>query len=230
MITNSNTCISQKLPASARRVTSPALALLPGIVLPCLLFTAPLTHAEITEIPPEEMTEAYIKDTTVIIREAEEDELKKVIRALITVFPIDETYSEGDAIADDAEVAIQMQAYNQMSTVEQQQYLLEAAQQLSIQTPNLDTDRHVNDDFLRQILGLEAGAPIDYSNLQFPTGVDMASGNNLLFTEQGGNGFQLTIQNSSGYTPTTFATPGGEIGVSVTPDNISISINTPGGN
>ncbi len=230
MIKNSYTCIAQTLPANARRVTSPALALLPGILLPGLLLSAPLAHAEITEIPPEEMTEAYIRDTTVIVREAEEDEMKKIIRALITVFPIDETYSEGDTVASDTELAIQMQAYNQLSTVEQQQYLLEAAQQLSIQTPDLDQDRHVNDEFLRQILGLEAGAPIDYSNLQFPTGIDMASGNNLLFTEQGGSGFQLTIQNSSGYAPTTFATPGGEIGVSVTPDNISISINTPGGN
>lgn len=195
-----------------------------------LLLASAASQAEITEIPPEEMTEAYIKDTTVIIREAEEDELKKIIRALITVFPIEENYSEGNSVADDTELSIQQQAFAQMSNVEQQQYLLEVAQQIAYQSPDLDPDRHANDEFLRQILNLDAGAPIDYENLQFPEGLGAVSGNNIIFTQQGGNSLQLVIQNANGYSPTSFSTPNGEFDVNITPDQINFSINIPGGN
>tara|TARA_B100001245_G_scaffold236685_1_gene229923 strand:+ start:3465 stop:4256 length:792 start_codon:yes stop_codon:yes gene_type:complete len=194
-----------------------------------LAMTSAAAMAEITEIPPEEMTEAYIKDTTVIVREAREDELRKIIKALITVFPIDETYSEGNTVADDSSAAIQAQAINERLTVDQQQYLLELAQQVSYDSPEMDMDRHANDEYLRQILNLDPGTPIDYSNLQFPDGAGAIDGNNFLFTN-GSNQLQLVIQNPNGYAPATFSTPNGEIGVNITPENINLSINLPGGN
>lgn len=43
-------------------------SVLAGAVLSLSIAASPLTFAEITEIPAEEMTESYIRDTTVIVR------------------------------------------------------------------------------------------------------------------------------------------------------------------
>ena len=78
---------------------------------------------------------------------------------------------------------------------------------------------------LRDILGLEANAPIDYSNLQLPTtgpnGETVPDGMSI---NQGS--FQIVIPNTNGYPSESHLTPNGEASISVTPENITLQFNT----
>jgi hypothetical protein len=201
-------------------VTAKKLLLLP-------LLAMPFANAEIVEIPAEEMTESYIKDTTVIIRKQAPSEISKT-RSVIRVSPIEDDFSEGEAASDGTEV--QRAAYEQMpfDMTAQTQYQFESASSYAIESPAYDCDRHANDDRLRQILGLEAGEPIDYSNLQFPTTPIAPDGtilpNNANIT---GSQFQIVIPNSNNYGSDAYSSANGELGVTITPEQITFQVNAP---
>lgn len=196
-----------------------ALLLLP-------LFAMSSTYAEIVEIPAEEMTESYIKDTTVIVRKQAPSEISKT-RSVIKVSPLDDDFSEGESAAEGT--SVQREAYEEMpfDMTAQTQYQFEAASNYSIESPAYDGDRHANDDRLREILGLEADEPIDYSNLQFPAGP--APGGETIPSNLGitGSQFQIVIPNSNNYRPDSYQSTNGEIGVSITPDQITLQVTPP---
>ena len=113
-------------------VTAKKLLLLPFLAMP-------FANAEIVEIPAEEMTESYIKDTTVIIRKQAPSEISKT-RSVIRVSPIEDDFSEGEAASNGTEV--QRAAYEQMpfDMTAQTQYQFESA---STHGSFLPTDRQI---------------------------------------------------------------------------------------
>lgn len=206
-------------------ITAKQFLLLPLFVSPMLL-VSPATFAEIVEIPADEMTESYIKDTTVIVRKQAPTEVSKT-RTVIRVSPLEEDFSEGQATAEGT--SLLRQAYEQLppDTTAQTQYQFEAASNYQIPAPVYDADRHANDDRLRAILGLDVNEPIDYSNLQFPTG---AAPDGTLLPDNlavSGPQFQIIIPNSNNYRPESYNSQNGEVGVSVTPDQIILQVNAP---
>lgn len=190
------------------------------------LLATPLAYAEIVEIPAEEMTESYIKDTTIIVRKQAPSEISQT-RSVIRVSPIKDDFSEGNSTSDST--ALVREAYEKMpfDMTTQTQYQFDTASSYNIESPAYDGDRHANDDRLREILGLDASEPIDYSNLQFPVGaapIGTSVPNNL---DISGQQFQIIIPNSSNYRPEAYTTTNGEIGVSVTPEQIILQVNAP---
>ena len=184
-------------------------------------------YAEIVEIPPEEMTEAYIKDTTIIIPSKTEKVAKNKKKILIKVSPIEDDYEDADALPTDPELITYADNVDNKDYTAQQQYLLD----VQASNPNIDTtydpDRHANDEYLRGILGLVSGTPIDYDNLQFPELGLIPSENGNIVTGTGQ--FQLSIQNNGQYPTDSSTTPNGEIGVDITPSTINIQVNIPSG-
>lgn len=191
------------------------------------LLATPYAYAEIVEIPADEMTESYIKDTTIIVRKQAPSDISKT-RSVIRVSPIKDDFSEGKSTSDNTTLV--REAYEKMpfDMTSQTQYQFDAASSYSIESPAYDGDRHANDDRLRQILGLEAGEPIDYSNLQFPTTPIAPDGtilpNNANIT---GSQFQIVIPNSNNYGSDAYSSTNGELGVTITPEQITFQVNAP---
>ncbi|WP_420590858.1 hypothetical protein [Bacterioplanoides sp.] len=193
------------------------------------LFASTFTVAEIREIPPEEMTEAYIRDTTVIVRKQKPtDEQSNEANAVIRVSPLEQDFSEGEATASTTQ-------NNEYSPLPEQQYLgehhtMELLNQVaySFRAPQADENKEVRDNALRAALNLQPGEAIDYDNLRFPSqipdGVIPPLGTDVSTSP---SQFVLSIPNTGNYTPKNYVTPGGEYQIDITPDRINFTINAP---
>lgn len=197
-----------------------------SLALLAALTACNLTHAEIVEIPPEEMTEEYIRDTTILVpgKTTQTKDNKKLM--VVRVSPIEDDYQDADALPNDLALISLSDELTYEDQTTQQQFILNS-QTAQVPDGSFDPNRAANEDFLRRILGLADGAPIDYDNLQFVgNGLTSANGSNLLVSP---NQFQLIIQNSGQYPTESFTTPNGEIGIEITPNNINIQVNLPPG-
>ncbi len=203
-------------------------ALLPlSLLLPGSILISITTQAEITEIPTEEMTEAYIKDTTVIVRHQAATQEGENLQgdASLRVSPLAEPYSETDQLNGNTEIPIQI---TDQYLSEQRNNALLSQSSYDFRTPALDPQQALREEYLRDALGLEPGTPIDYSNLQFPTNItpDITPPAGLGYNIAPGQ-FAISIPNSDNINAQTQQTPGGEYRIDVTPSEIIFTINLP---
>jgi hypothetical protein len=182
-------------------------------------------QAEIVEIPPEEMTEEYIKDTTVIVRKKAPVPANEK-RTLIRVSPLEDNFSEGQTLNSEIDSFALIEQQQNLTITDQQANDLNARESYNFATPNMDPNKLAREDSLRTVLGLPDGVPIDYSTLQFPTGPTLNPETGIGSTS-GAQGFQLQIPNANGISTQSFTTPNGEFGVNVTPEGITFQMNTP---
>ena len=207
-------------------MTIPAFAI--NRLLFCSLLLPCLAGAEIREIPAEEMTEAYISDTTVIVRkkQPQEDSSEQKTKTSVRVSPSQEAYREGEnTAAEHNQSEILMTGDNRAERTATE---LSSQQAYDFSVPDLDPQQAARDAYLRDILGLEAGTPIDYSNLQFPTSIstDITPPAGVGYDIAPGQ-FAISIPNAGNYPERRYATPGGEYQVDVTPSEIIFIINLP---
>ncbi|WP_430462396.1 hypothetical protein ACQUQU_06295 [Thalassolituus sp. LLYu03] len=190
------------------------------------LLTAPGINAEIREIPAEEMTEAYIRDTTVIVRKKEgKDDEGQSRQRTVTIKPLEQGYNEGENLNSSQATGsggVSSDSY-QAETIAN-----ELAVQSSYNFTVVDPSQAQREETLRQVLGLEPGTPIDYNNLSFPTDVvtnttPPAGVSSAITPGQ----FSISIPNSGNYQTQNFQTPGGEYQVNVTPSQITFTLNLP---
>src|SRR5690606_35438908 len=194
----------------------------------CLL-AAPAI-ADIKEIPPEEMTEAYIRDTTVVV--PQQPKSSSANNVTVKVTPL-ENIPGNDNIGpgDDRSARPDLTPAAEQYLSEQRDRQLQQQQQPGFTQPQpTDANIAAREAYLRDLLGLKAGQPIDYSNLQFPVPApaDMPP------VPAGLNGYNLTadqfsirIPNTNNHPALTQQTPGGEMKVDVTPSDIIFTINLP---
>lgn len=205
---------------TSRLLTPLTLAMAGALVLPTI------SQAEIVEIPAEEMTESYIRDTTVIVRKQAPTQ-ENARRTLIRVSPLEDDFSEGESTAEAAQLQrIEYEAMPDDNTA-QLQYEFQRISATQYAAPDYDHDRYANDDNLRRLLGLADDEPIDYANLRYPlTSVDGETppeGMNLTPET-----FQIVIPNTGNYRNDSYSTQNGEMGVTVTPENITFEMTLPG--
>lgn len=195
---------------------------LQGFTLGALLLTAATVSAEVREIPPEEMTETYIKDTTVIIQRrkpAEENTSKQTIR----VDELDQPYSEGEQTS--AALDSLPQTDNYQSEINNAELNAQAAYEFT--SRSIDPSQAQREENLRSVMGLAPGTPIDYNNLSFPTDTAIGTIPVGISTEINPGQFEIVIPNTGNYAPQTHTTPNGEYQVNVTQDDITFRINLP---
>ncbi len=185
--------------------------------------------AGIREIPPEEMTEAYIRDNTVVIPRQNIDGQTGNTVQNIDIKPLDTLPGQSSPQSGtDSTARPDLTPLTDQYLSEQRDQSLQ--QQLSPQYPatNFDPLRSQREEYLRAVLGLESGAPIDFSQLQFPTTAipDTPPPAGIGHTIAPGQ-FTISIPNSSGYAPSSHQTPGGEYQINVTPSDIIFTINLP---
>jgi len=187
---------------------------------------APAVMAEIVEIPAEEMTESYIRDTTVIVRKkapTQQNERRSVIR----VSPLEDDFSEGESTSASTSIIREQFESIPYDMTAQTEYEFARVTQTVPATPNYDPDRYANDARLREVLGLDENAPIDYNNLQLNSFVleeGTAVPGNLAINPYS---FEIVIPNSGNYPSESYSTPNGEADINVTPDEIRFQMNAP---
>ncbi|MEK9711056.1 MAG: hypothetical protein VW258_00665 [Thalassolituus sp.] len=188
---------------------------------------SPLAQAEIQEIPAEEMTESYIRDTTVIVRK-QAPTVENTQRTLIRVSPLEDDFSEGESVSDSTAEIRQMYEAMPGDMTAQTEYEFYRVNQVIPTTPEYDPDRYANDAKLREVLGLSPNEAIDYnnlSNLALPTvGPDGETVPDGMTINPGS--FQIVIPNTNGYPSESHLTPNGEASINVTPENITFQFNT----
>lgn len=210
-------------------------------LLVCTLSTFALpVFADITEIPAEEMTESYIQDTTVIVPKNKQQPLDEIN---VTVSP-NEGYSDSQLLGDRPEpnheglkrpdlkpLSDDNLAKLQADSIRQQHS--------SLETPFLNLNIQEYDNQLREqlrknnipleSLGIPKDGPIDYSRLQFPSGLtssEIILPNGLEF-ESSPSQFIITIPNRGFNTPSQDLTPGGEYQIKVDNNQLQLIINNP---
>lgn len=198
-----------------------------------LMFSSTLVWSEISSLTASELTDTYIKDTTVIVRpEQPLNESTDKVRVTLKVSPLDETTQllPNDHEEKLSAISEELNSYTELNE--------RAALSANLQTtfPSATTEFLTSPpsadilDQVRVAYGLEAGAPVDLTNLPFlpnltPT-LGLANPSNAEFstTERS---FTIRIPNAGNFNTQNIASPNGEIGVNVTPSHIEYTLNLP---
>lgn len=201
-----------------------------------------LSFADIKEIPAEEMTESYIKDTTVIVPKQQSENTDQ--SANVTITPNDgnpELVPQGEA-ADPNQNALKRPDLTPLSDdnlAKLQDYSIQQ-QNSSFDLPPLDLSQAERDKNLREILskngynlsefGVPKTGPIDYSQLNF-SNLNISNGN--ISGSAGSNTGQFIINIPTDKANTTGIqnlTPGGEYQMQINNGNLQFIINNPHAN
>lgn len=199
---------------------------------PLMLLVSHITLAEIKEIPPEEMTEAYIRDTTVIVRQQEISTDEEIKPSVIRVSPLEEGFSEGKDLArtqteldrpNNRPDSQYLSEHHETELLNQQAYAFRA--------PSADPLQQSRSEALASAsVELEklTGQKIDLNNPQFPTGIPTSITPPTGTTLSSAPGqFVISIPNNSNYPSRNYRTPGGEYEINITPDTIDLRLTPP---
>ncbi len=206
------------------------------LLLPFSVLINEAAYAEISTLTSEELTDTYIQDTTVIVRPRKSQESKTSIPVTLKVTPLEKTSQTlpEDQTGSLTTISHELSTYDDLNN----QRALE--NNLSPQLPFPTTEfltpppSEAALGLIRSKYGKEQnvidGQPIDLTTLPFMPSLQVANPENIpakvgyTTTERS---FTIKIQNNGNFNSQTIASPNGEIGVNITPDNIEYTINIP---
>lgn len=201
-----------------------------------------VSHADIEEIPAEEMTEAYIKDTTVIIpKSTSNGESGKEVS--VKVQP-NQGNSDSQLLGEQYDPNNQPAQRPDLKPLSDENLAKHQADSLLLQNsqvnlPVYDPSQKNRDENLRKVLtennipfdsvGVPKDGPIDYSKLQFPTGLapDLALPEGIGYNNSNPNQFIISIPNRGFNAPAQNQTPNGDYQIQVDSNTIQLIINNP---
>lgn len=198
-----------------------------------LLLTSSLAWSEISSLTASELTDTYIKDTTVIVRPKQiSPDVAEKVRVKLKVSPIEETAKilPSDEEQQLSAISEELNTYTELN----EQAALSTNLQLMNAYPTAETlTAPPSEDVLNRVraaYGLEAGAPVDLTSLGFlptlrPT-LGLANPSNAEFSTTASS-FTIKIPNTGNFNSQSIASPNGEIGVNVTPGHIEYTLNLP---
>ncbi|MBL4797753.1 MAG: hypothetical protein JKY50_10085 [Oleispira sp.] len=197
------------------------------------MLASTLSWSEISTLTASELTDTYIKDTTVIVRptQAPKESVEKV-RVNLKVSPIDEP-TQIRPHDDERNLAAMSQELNSYTELNERAALSTNLQtSLPITSTQFLTPQPSNDvlNRIRAAYGLDSSAPVDLTSLPFLSNLTPTLG-----LENPGNAtystspdsFTIRIPNTGNFNTQNIASPNGEIGVNVTPSHIEYTLNLP---
>ncbi len=202
------------------------------LLLPFSVLLNEAAFAEISTLTSEELTDTYIQDTTVIVRPQKPQETKTSIPVTLKVTPLEKTALTlpEDQTGSLTSISHELSTYDDLNN----QRALE--NNLSPQLPFPTTEfitpppSEAVLGLIRAKYGLSEGKPFDLTTLPFRPSLQVANPEDIpakvgyTTTERS---FTIKIPNNGNFNSQTIASPNGEIGVNVTPDNIEYTINIP---
>lgn len=202
------------------------------LVTSSLVFASNISWAEISSLSPEELTDTYIKDTTVIVRQPEQQP-KTTIPVKLKVTPLEQAAQ----VLPENNTATQSTISNDINTYNEINNLNALNNNLQPQIPATTSEflkAPVSLPLLKQIqdlYGLDS-VPTDLSSLGFNENManDIAIQNrlpsNTAFAADDKT-LQFTIPNLGNFNTQQIQSPNGEISVNVNPSQIQYIINLP---
>ncbi len=214
-------CSMKKIPLLSAKCT-----------LPLLLLVNTVAWGEISSLSSEELTDTYIKDTTIIVRQQKTQEVSSSIPVKLKVTPLEQATQvlPEDQSGSLASVSHELSTYDDLNNFRALDNNL--ALQLPIATTEFlkapPSESVLND--VRQAYGIEPGERFNLEALSFLTNLapsrkeDIPVGSSYITTE---NSFTIKIPNIGNFNSQQISSPNGEIGVNITPDNIEYTLNLP---
>ncbi|MFT4907302.1 MAG: hypothetical protein ACI978_001380 [Oleispira sp.] len=214
-------CSMKKIPLLSAKCT-----------LPLLLLVNTVAWGEISSLSSEELTDTYIKDTTIIVRQQKTQEVSSSIPVKLKVTPLEQATQvlPEDQSGSLASVSHELSTYDDLNNFRALDNNL--ALQLPIATTEFLkaplSESVLND--VRQAYGIEPGERFNLEALSFLTNLaparkeDIPVGSSYITTE---NSFTIKIPNIGNFNSQQISSPNGEIGVNITPDNIEYTLNLP---
>jgi hypothetical protein len=204
-----------------------------SISIPLLLLVNSIAWAEISSLSSEELTDTYIKDTTVIVRQQKPENKSPSVPVKLKVTPIEEATQllPQDQTHSVSSISYELSTYDDLNNLRALDNNL--APQLPLATTEFlkaPTSEAVLND-IRNAYNIGAGEPIDLTSLTFR---EKLPDNYILPVEfdkdtltATGNSFTIKIPNLGNFNSQQIASPNGEIGVNVTPSHIEYTLNLP---
>jgi hypothetical protein len=214
-------CSMKKIPLLSAKCT-----------LPLLLLVNTVAWGEISSLSSEELTDTYIKDTTIIVRQQKTQEVSSSIPVKLKVTPLEQATQvlPEDQSGSLASVSHELSTYDDLNNFRALDNNL--ALPLPIATTEFLkaplSESVLNE--IRQAYGIEPGERFNLEALSFLTNLaparkeDIPVGSSYITTE---NSFTIKIPNIGNFNSQQISSPNGEIGVNITPDNIEYTLNLP---
>lgn len=199
---------------------------------PFLLMISAMSWAEISSLSTEELTDTYIKDTTVIVRQKEAVETTPSTPVNLKVTPLEEATQvlPQDQTHTLSSITHELTTYDDLNS--QRALDNNLAPQLPLATTEFlrapVSEAVLND--IRQAYGIDAAQPVDLTALPFLATMAPANPSEIPVGssyQTTASSFTIRIPNLGNFNSQQIASPNGEIGVNVTPSHIEYTLNLP---
>lgn len=199
-----------------------------------LLLASSCTWAEISSLTSEELTDTYIKDTTVIVRQPKEEAQNPAIPVKLKVTPLEQATQvlPQDQTHSVSSISNELSTYDDLNNFRALdnniQIPLPASTTEFLKAPSSEDAIQAIRDTYGAAQGVIDGKPIDLTSLPFlttlkPSDISVPT-DSYQITE---NSFTINIPNLGNFNPQQIQSPNGEIAVNVTPTQIQYTINIP---
>jgi hypothetical protein len=200
--------------------------------VPILLFANSIAWAEISSLSSEELTDTYIQDTTVIVRQQKAETQSPSVPVQLKVTPLEQATQvlPEDPTHTTSGISHELTTYDDLNNLRALDNQL--TPELPLATTEFlkaPTSQSVLDQ-VRNAYNIDAGDPIDLATLPFLTNLtpsnpsDIPVGSSYQSTD---SSFTIRIPNLGNFNSQQIASPNGEIGVNVTPSHIEYTLNLP---
>lgn len=199
-----------------------------GLIIGCFLISN-YTYAELTEIPPEKLTNSYIKDTTIIVeqKKPEPETAQEMLKDDLHIEVSPQSYSSAKQteqktlpkIANNPEMDLQ-QHFKPVDSPVLYQFLKQQ------QTKSYDPQAQSTEKKLRKQFNIPYNQPIDFANINLPTS---ENGKYNLGASKGYSvgkkSLEIRIPNTSGYKAQTIQSADNTFSVEVTASDLIFKFN-----
>ena len=193
----------------------------------------PTANAEISSLTTEELTDTYIKDTTVIVqqKQPEKEEASEPVPVTLQVTPLEKGAQvlPNDPTHSISSISTELDRYTDLNNqVAIDQSLLQpvpnATTKFLIPEVNSEAERLIRRDY-----NIPASDPLDLTKLTFSPGLTPDTPYTPGYTPYNttDSAFTIRIPNTGSYNTQQISSPNGEIGVNVTPEFIEYTLNLP---
>lgn len=204
--------------------------------LPLLFLMSTGAWAEISSLTSEELTDTYIKDTTILVRQQKPQEVSTSIPVKLKVTPLE----QATQVLPENQSAALASVSHELSTYDDLNNFRALENNLAPQLPNASTIflKDPASEAALQLIrgsygeeqGVYTGQPIDLATLPF---LDTLTPSNPgavppeLEYQTTESSFTIKIPNLGNFNTQQISSPNGEIGVNITPSNIEYTLNLP---
>lgn len=198
-----------------------------------LLLTSTFAWSEISSLSASELTDTYIKDTTVIVRpEQPTQDISNKVRVNLKVSPLEKTATTlpSETEAKLAIISEDLNSYTELSeqaalSTNLQPTLPMATTQFLTQPPSEEVLTQI-----RNAYGIDSNSPIDLTSLNFKDtlipDIGLSNTGDAQYSTTS-ESFTISIPNTGNFNSQNIASPNGEIGINVTPSRIEYTLNLP---